>query len=655
MLFWRQPVLSKSIKLLNKQYRDTSHSILEVAYTIRFIENTFLDLFKEGILRGTVHTCVGQELAAISVCSNLASSDVVISNHRGHGHYFAHTLDSLSLIAELMGKVGGASGGIGGSQHLYHKCFMSNGIQGSTVPVAAGVAFSKKITKKDIAVVFIGDGTLGEGAVYEAMNLAGMYGIPLLIVLEDNGIAQTTLTQDTTRGGIRKRAQAFDMEYMYSSTDNPPELFPIAYKAVEFCRIKRKPAFLHIKTQRLNAHSKGDDTRDPELVKQLWETDILTKVFQTPQFQDSKNIIENKINMIVEECKNREPCIYNPSLLNRPNKNKIKFKNYEIFQSDMRVNQGINKALSSILEKDNKALLFGEDIMSPYGGAFKVSAGLSDKFPEQVYASSISELGLVGLANGLALMAFRPYVEIMFGDFSTLIIDQIVNGAVKFEKMYGSNVICPIKIRMPMGAGGGYGPTHSQSLEKLFLTIDGLDVVAPNRLLDPNKLYSEIHTSEKPTLILEHKKEYAEYYDINCTNFNDITISDEKYPTITLTPKLQLPSVVIFTYGNGLIHALDLQMKIFRHEEKFAKVVIFSKLTDLNEQALHKSTIKIEELILMEDGTIRSGWGAEIITRLQEMGVIIRKIKRLGAKSSIIPAAVHLESEVLLSANQYWD
>ena len=124
----------------------------------------------------------------------------------------------------------------------------------------------------------------------------------------------------------------------------------------------------------------------------------------------------------------------------------------------MRVNQGINKALSSILEKDNKALLFGEDIMSPYGGAFKVTADLSDKFPEQVHASSISELGLVGLANGLALMEFRPYIEIMFGDFSTLIIDQIVNGAVKFEKMYGTNVICPIKNTNAYGSWRRYGP-----------------------------------------------------------------------------------------------------------------------------------------------------------------------------------------------------
>ena len=133
-----------------------------------------------------------------------------------------------------MGKVGGASGGIGGSQHLFNKSFMSNGIQGSTVPVATGVAFSKKITKKDIVVVFVGDGTLGEGALYEGMNLAGMYEVPLLIVLEDNGIAQTTITKDTTRGSIKDRAQAFDMEYMYSSTDNPIELFFTASEAVKF-------------------------------------------------------------------------------------------------------------------------------------------------------------------------------------------------------------------------------------------------------------------------------------------------------------------------------------------------------------------------------------------------------------------------------------
>ena len=167
--------------------------LIEEAILIRRVEETFLELFVQGKLNGTVHTCIGQEFSAIAFAGQLEQNDFIFSNHRCHGHYIAFTKDFEGLIAELMGKRTGICGGIGSSQHLCKKNFYSNGIQGGIVPVAAGMALANKIKDNNaIGVVFVGDGTLGQGVVYETMNIISKWAIPLLIVCENNKYAQST-------------------------------------------------------------------------------------------------------------------------------------------------------------------------------------------------------------------------------------------------------------------------------------------------------------------------------------------------------------------------------------------------------------------------------------------------------------------------------
>src|SRR5580704_964002 len=174
------------------------------AATIRHFEETLLGLFSEGKLSGTVHTCIGQELCALAVVDNLREGDWIFSNHRCHGHYLAWSDDVRGLLAEIMGKRSGICGGRGGSQHLYRDQFLSNGVQGGAVPIAAGCALALSRFKDSdfIATAFIGDGTLGEGVVYETLNLARKLGVPLLVVLEKNGYAQSTNTATTISGHI---------------------------------------------------------------------------------------------------------------------------------------------------------------------------------------------------------------------------------------------------------------------------------------------------------------------------------------------------------------------------------------------------------------------------------------------------------------------
>lgn len=234
-------------------------------YGIRRFEETLLEMFSRGLLVGTTHTCIGQEANAVGVIAHLDNRrDIVVSNHRCHGHFLAFTGDRLGLLAEVMGRVDGVSGGKGGSQHLCAPNFYTNGIQGSIVPLTTGMALAQKRRREGgIATVFIGDGTLGQGAVYECLNIAALWDLPLLIVVEDNRYAQTTPRELAVAGSVPARAEAFGVASDILDTTDVRAVHAAAGRAVERVRSDGSPFMLVLETYRLAAHSKGDDTRDP--------------------------------------------------------------------------------------------------------------------------------------------------------------------------------------------------------------------------------------------------------------------------------------------------------------------------------------------------------------------------------------------------------
>ncbi|HEU4685571.1 MAG TPA: thiamine pyrophosphate-dependent dehydrogenase E1 component subunit alpha [Nitrospira sp.] len=228
---------------------------------IRLVEERLLDLFSKGVLFGTTHTSIGQEANAVGVVNALdRERDIIWSNHRCHGHFIAYSGEIEALIAEIMGRVTGICGGRGGSQHLCFRNFHSNGIQGGIAPVAVGSALARK-DEGAVAVVFLGDGTMGEGAVYESLNLASIFGAPVLFVVEDNEIAQTTPKNLTVSGSIVARAEPFNVRTFAYDGNDPVEIHRLAEEAVGYVRVESRPAWLYLRTERIGPHSKGDDTR----------------------------------------------------------------------------------------------------------------------------------------------------------------------------------------------------------------------------------------------------------------------------------------------------------------------------------------------------------------------------------------------------------
>lgn len=249
-------------------------------YTIRRFEETVLELFSRGLLNGTTHTCIGQEACAVGVLNAIDKTrDIVWSNHRAHGHYIALFDDVDGLMAELMGKESGVCGGVGGSQHLHRGNFYTNGVQGGIVPIAVGMALAEKRKQsRAIVVVFLGDGTLGQGIVYESFNLASLWQLPVLFVVENNQYAQTTPVRLAHAGALDQRAIPFGIRTSVIEVDHVRTVLWAAMECVEYVRREVRPALLFMNTYRLSPHSKGDDFRPAEEVAAYRTKDPLIRV-----------------------------------------------------------------------------------------------------------------------------------------------------------------------------------------------------------------------------------------------------------------------------------------------------------------------------------------------------------------------------------------
>lgn len=276
-------------------------------YFIRRFEETLLDLFEEGILVGTTHCCIGQEADCVGVIDHLRESDHVFSNHRCHGHYLARTGDALGLLCEIMGKESGVCSGWGGSQHICAHNVKSNGILGGTVPAAAGIALAMKMRKEtSVSVAFIGDGTMGEGVVYETLNLASLWQIPLFLVCEDNGWSQSTPSHLNMAGGIEPRIAAFGIPVVELETTDVLEIHEVAGEEIDRIRAGEGPRALVIRTYRLCHHSKSDDNRPTEEVELRRASEplrIFAPFLEEPARAEVEREVDLSLRQVVEEAR----------------------------------------------------------------------------------------------------------------------------------------------------------------------------------------------------------------------------------------------------------------------------------------------------------------------------------------------------------------
>ncbi len=624
--------------------------VLEKALTSRFVEEALLELFSAGSLCGTVHTCIGQEMSGAVISEFLRPTDTVFSNHRCHGHFLSRHGDVEGLVAELLGRQTGVCGGIGGSQHLYKDGFFSNGVQGGTVPVAAGLAFGHKIRGRgDISAVFIGDGTLGQGVVYETLNIASKWSLPLLIILEDNKYSQSTPQSETLAGDIGSRARAFGIKVTEADTWNWRELHHKAGILVDQARRDSRPRFLHIETYRLKAHSKGDDDRPREEIETFEKRDPLNLFLADLSPEDAKWVETLRGN--VKHAIDKAGLAPHTSLSQHVSMPVSVQWSVAKLPEKKRLIAALNETFHDLMREHQEMLVIGEDVLSPYGGAFKVTRGLSDLFPGRVFNTPISEACIVGLGTGLGLMGFHPFVEIMFGDFLGLAFDQIVNHAAKFQQMYNQQAVTNVVVRTPMGGGRGYGPTHSQTLDRHFLGIPGLRVLAMNSVSSPLQLYKPLLGKDVgPSLVIENKLLYGRPLRSHLPEGYELLHSDETFPCAWIRPAADRVDVTLLGYGGAgdlLVEACDL---LFEEHDLIAQALVVMQIYPFNVLSYLEILRAAPSLLIVEEGQGFAGFGSEAIAQLAEAGTIAGiSTHRLFPPAHCIPCSGPAEKEMLPS------
>ena len=628
-------------------------------HLIRSSELLVLDLFSRGLVSGTTHTCLGQELSALAVVRALTHpEDAALSNHRNHGHFLGYSGEFVGLVAEIMGRKAGVCGGQGGSQHLVWRHFHSNGVQGGMTGIGAGLALARKLHGSGaIVAAMIGDGTLGQGLLYEAMNLASVWCVPFLVVVENNGISQTTEPHQNLGGDIQARGAAFGLQ-TWRVDDAAPDFFVRVAAAVLQVRESQRPGFLVIDTRRMGPHSKGDDLRDAAVVEAIRARDPLAAMGR--RLPDAlRTGIEERNAAFIERVRvaaNASPeALADPSpehIFDRAAELQGPTPSYPDVVEGASVRLGINAALNHLLANHPETLLLGEDLHDPYGGAFKVTQGLSTTYPGRVISTPISEAGITGAAIGLAMDGFRPILEIMFADFLSLCMDQLYNHAVKFPGMF-PDVTVPLIMRTPSGGRRGYGPTHSQSPENIFTAIPGLTVLFGSQRHDVARLLVDAARRwPYPTLFLEHKLLYGETMaagDFEVLAADPDDLAAHLFPT--LLRRRPEADLTLVTYGGMLPVVEEAALRLEAEEELRVDIIVPSLLSPLPRRTLLAHLMNSERVVIAEESHHEFGIGAEIAASLLEAGYQGQAL-RIGTPPVPIASARSLERQILPDAER---
>ena len=626
-------------------------SLYAYAHLLRLTEQLILDLFSRGLLSGTTHTCLGQELCQIAVVRAMSESDdVVLSNHRNHGHFMTYSGHFVGLVAEIMGREAGVCGGYGGSQHIAYRHFHSNGVQAGMTAIGVGMALERRQRRSNgLVAIMIGDGTLGEGLLYESMNLASIWNAPALFVVENNGIAQTTDTRDTLGGSIEARGAAFGLR-TWRLDDAAAGFMRSVDEVVKAMRDGAGPGMLVIDTCRLGPHSKGDDLRSADERQRIERRDPLAALGRRIN-EATRGAIEDRnrafMQSVETEALESPPArfaavpqhCFRAALPAQPSLDQP--------AEATNVRGAINAALRTLLAATPEAMLLGEDLHEPYGGAFKVTDGLSEAFAGRVISTPISEAGITGAGIGLAMAGKRPMVEIMFSDFVTLCMDQLYNHAVKFPGMFPDCTV-PLIVRTPCGGRRGYGPTHSQSMENLLVSVPGLTVLYGSHRHNVGQLLVDANTRwPNPTIFLEHKLLYSE---AQSPGDYAVVPAHPADPGADLFPTLRTgsddPDVVLISFG-GMLPLVERAAETLRHREELSvQIVAVALLAPLPRRTLTDALLAHARIAVVEESHHEYGVSAELLASLAEAGYRGRVV-RVGMPPVPIAAARSLELALL--------
>jgi 2-oxoisovalerate dehydrogenase E1 component len=639
---------------------------LESLYTtmvkIRRFDERTVELFQQGLIKGTAHSYVGEEAVATGACANLREDDCIVGTHRGHGHCIAKGARVDRMMAELMGRADGYCHGLGGSMHIAAldlNILGCNGIVAAGLPIGTGAALANRLRNTDRVVIsFFGDGGANQGVVHESMNLAAVWRLPIVFLCENNQYALSTASTRTTAGeSIAGRAAAYGIPGVRIDGNDVLAVYEAVRAAVERARRGNGPSLVEALTYRWGGHSMRANLpdyrtreeerewmeRDPvaRFRHELVDTRRATTSMRLKELEESVEVeldhavefgrasAEPTVELMEASVYAPHPAVTEPADRSGPERTMA---------------EALNQALDAELERDARVFVMGEDV-GLIGGIFQVTRGLREKFGEdRVRDTPISEATFVGAGVGAAIAGLRPVVEIQIWDFIAMTMDQVVNQAAKFRFMLGGQPTVPLVIRGPQGGGIRLAAQHSQSLEAWFAHVPGLVVVAPSTPYDAKGLLISAIRDDNPVIFLEHKVLYAIRGPVPDAAYA-IPLGRADVKRVGSDVTVVATQVMV---GRALAAAVDLDK-----EGVSVEVIDPRTLVPLDEGMILTSVAKTHRLVIAHEAVKRGGFGAEIAALVAEkaMDELDAPIARVGARGVPMPYNDALERATIPSVD----
>jgi 2-oxoisovalerate dehydrogenase E1 component len=624
---------------------------------IRRFEDRAAELFQQGVIVGTAHSCVGQEAIAVGAASAMRDTDYLVGHHRSHGHLIAAGADLRRMMAEMFGKRTGYCKGLGGSMHiaaLELDILGCNGIVGAGIPHACGAALTAKLRGTGQATVaYFGDGASGQGAVHEGMNLAATWKLPVVFICENN---QFALSADwrTQRAvaDIADRAAGYGMPGEVVDGNDVAAVEEAVARALARARAGDGPTLLEMKTFRRMQHSMRanlPDVRDPATLDEWESKDPLPRLERELGLDDDavaavRADVEAEVEAAVAAAladEDASPDDLLPSVFGEHLRHP---EPPPAGERTLGFVAALREALDLELAADPDVIVIGEDI-GRVGGLFRATEGLYERYgADRIRDTPLTESGFVGCGIGAALTGLRPVVELQFSDFAGVAFDQILNQAAKLRFMMGGSPKLPLVLRMVSGGGVRLGAQHSQSLEALFAHIPGLVVAMPSTPYAAKGLLAAAIQDDNPVVFLEQK---LLFFD------EPSPVPEERYALELGRARVARPGsdVTVVALGALVPQALRAARELER-EGIDVEVVDPQTIVPLDTATIAASVAKTHHVVVAHEAVRFGGIGGEIAAHVGEHSFwdLDAPVVRVGAPSHPIPYQKDLELATLPGA-----
>lgn len=627
---------------------------------IRRFDERVIELFHQGVVKGTAHSCVGQEAIAVGACAALDENDYIVSHHRGHGHCIAKGADLTRMMAELMGRVTGYCRGLGGSMHiaaLDKGILGANGIVGAGAGLGTGAALSARLRGSgQICLVFFGDGAANEGIVHEAFNLAALWKLPVVYLCENNQFGLSTAQHESTAGpGLAHRAAGYGMPGETIDGNDVLTVHEAVARAAARARAGEGPSFIEAMTWRWGDHSMRANLPRyrSEAEEERWRRE------NDPVARARRGLVERQVReaeadalaaqameaveaAITQAKEAAEPTLADlDGAVTAPHATFPPAPTPETAGREISYVEAIREAIDQEMTRDGRVFVIGEDV-GRIGGIFGCTRGLADKHGlERVRDTPISEGAIANAAVGAAITGMRPIAEVQIFDFVTLMMDALVNQAAKFRYMLGGVPTVPLVIRGPQGGGIRLAAQHSQSLEAWFAHVPGLVVLAPSTAYDAKGLLTAAIRDDNPVVFLEHKLLYVQAKG---------PVPEEPYalPIGKADIKREGRHATLVATMAMVAPALAAARELAR-EGIEVEVIDPRTIRPLDLDTIVASVRKTNRLVVVHEGWTKWGFGAEVAAAVTEVAFdhLDAPVARVGMPDLPMPYNDTLERAVI--------